>query len=449
MAGPCLPQLPAFLTGSWSHVFCPVVERALRGIIRPRCHQQHLANAGTVGYKNSRAEFSDIFSSYLKTDAGHGIYAPTIAQQFTQGDLASTNNELDFSINGNGMFRLSSDAAGTQRVAYTRNGEFHFAPVATAAGTSPSEKYIVNANGNYLTGWAAGAATTGTPGVLKLVDSVAAQPTTTSTLRFNLDDRASQPTTATFDPADPNSFNWSSSQQVFSGVNGDTTAHELKFYFVKTATANTWDVYTRIDGVAPAEEAAGPRQLTFSTTGLLASGGTLTSTGSITATSETIDPLTGAATTTTSTVSLPIAIDLSTSTQFATGFDNGQSVQDGYKDGLLASTTLAPDGTLQGRYSNGKTQTIGKVALATFINPNGLQAIGDNLWLETTNSGAANIGAAATSGRGVMASNSLEQSNVDLAAQLVDMIAMQRNYQANAQSLKTQDEVLKTLAGLR
>ena len=133
----------------------------------------------------------------------------------------------------------------------------------------------------------------------------------------------------------------------------------------------------------------------------------------------------------------------------ASGFDAGKSIQDGYKDGLLAGTTLSTDGTIQGRYSNGQTQNMGKVALATFINPNGLQSIGGNLWRETTNSGAANIGTAAQGGRGVTASNSLEQANTDTAAQLIDMITMQRNYQANAQTIKTQDDMLKTLTGLR
>ena len=409
----------------------------------------NLANASTVGFKNARPEFSDIFASYLKTDPGHGTSAKTITQQFTQGALNSTNNGLDFSINGNGMFQLSSNAAGTGNVAYTRNGEFHFSPVPTAAGTSPSEKYLVNANGSYLTGWADGVATTTTPSVLKLIDSVAGKSTSTSTLRFNLDDRATVPSNTVFDPADPSSFNWSSSQEVFSGVNGDTKTHDLQVYFAKTATPNTWNMYTRIDGAVPAEEAAGPRQVTFSSDGTLLSGGTLTSTGSLTAQSESIDPLTGASTSTSSTVALPISIDLSTSTQFAAGFDAGKAEQDGYEDGLLTGTSLSGDGKLQGRYSNGQTMTMGTVALATFANLNGLQSIGDNLWRETAASGKANIAAAGSLGHGYTASNSLEQSNVDMAAELVNMITMQRDYQANAQMIKTQDEVLRTLTGLR
>lgn len=409
----------------------------------------NLANASTVGFKNSRAEFADVFNSYLKTGVGGGALAPGVAQQFTQGSLTSTNNGLDFSINGNGMFQVVSNTSATANVAYTRNGEFHFAPVPTAAGTAPSEKYIVNANGNYLTGWAEGVATTTAPSVLKLVDSIAAKQTTTSDLRFNLDDRASVPTDPVFNPNSPASFNWSSSQEVFSGVNGDTKAHALTLYFVKTATPDTWAVHTRIDGAIPAEEAGGPRQLVFSPSGVLLSGGTMTSSAPVTAESKTTDPVTGAVTLASSTVTLPIAVNFGFTTQFASGFDAGKSQQDGYKDGLLAGTTLSTDGTIQGRYSNGQTQNMGKVALATFINPNGLQSVGGNLWRETTNSGAASIGSAAKDGRGVTASNSLERANIDTAAQLVDMITMQRNYQANAQTIKTQDDMLKTLTGLR
>lgn len=409
----------------------------------------NVANASTVGYKNSRAEFSDIFASYLKTDPGHGVYAPTVAQQFTQGSLASTNNQLDFSINGDGMFRLSKNAAGDDRIAYTRNGEFRFAPVPAAAGaattTVSGEKYIVNANGNYLTGWGDGVDTTTAPEVLKIVDSVAGQATATSNFRFNLDDRAEVPTNPVFSVDDPNSFNWSSSQEVFSGVADDYEPHTLKLYFAKTAVPDTWNVYSQIDS----DVISAAQPVTFSSTGLIASGAMFSATGSVTANVKTGDPTTGAVTTTSTVVPLTINVDLGLTTQFASGFEQARSEQDGYKSGRLNGISLATDGTIVGNYSNSKTQNIAKVALATFINPNGLQSIGENMWLETQQSGLANVGAAAANGRGVLASNSLEQSNVDLASELVDMIIMQRNYQANAQSVKTQDEVLKTLTGLR
>jgi flagellar hook protein FlgE len=214
------------------------------------------------------------------------------------------------------------------------------------------------------------------------------------------------PTNPVFSPTDPNSFNWSSSQEIFSGVTDDVSPHTLKLYFAKTAVPNTWNVYSSIDDVV--SPTAQP--VTFTPGGLLSTGGTFSSTGSVTANVETADPLTGTITTTATVVPMTIAIDLGASTQFGAGFDQAKSEQDGYKDGRLAGTSLALDGTIVGNYSNGKSQNIARVALATFINPNGLKSIGDNLWLESTQSGAANVGAAGANGRGILASNSLERS---------------------------------------
>lgn len=417
----------------------------------------NVANSSTVGFKSSRSEFSDVFAGYLasSTSVGLGVQS-TAAQQFTQGNLSSSSNMLDFSINGNGMFMVSSTngqttgtGANAQRVAYTRNGEFHFTPVTDTAGLQTGERYIVNANGNYLMGWADGVATTTTPSVLKVAPEMLPAATTSSTIRVNLDDRATDMSATTFDAGDPTTYNWSTSQTVYSGVADDTTPHTLSLYFVKTGVADTWTVYTRIDGNVPSEEAAGGRTMVFSPTGQLLSGSPLTSSASVDASAVTVDPVTGASTTTTSTVPLSINIDLTGSTEFATGYDAGKSIQDGYDSGSLVDLHVLDDGTIEGQFSNDKTVSLGKIALATFINPNGLQSIGDNLWVETANSGAANIGAADSGGRGVISSHSREESNTDITDQLVEMITQQRNYQANAQSIKTQDEILKTLSGLR
>jgi flagellar hook protein FlgE len=387
----------------------------------------NIANASTVGFKNSRGDFSDIFASYLNATPGNGAATGSVSQKFTQGSIITSGNALDFSINGNGMFQVASDPTATDRVAYTRNGEFRSEPVPTAAGVLPSERYIVNATGNYLMGWQAGAPTTGATSVLRIADAVTGLQTTESRQQVNLDDASPAIIGVPFDPAVAGSFTWSNSQTIYTGTGNDMTPRALTTYFVKTDTPNTWNVYTRLDGVAPAEEAAGPRQMVFSGAGLLLSPGQLTN-------------------------SFPdgaVTVDLSNSTQFAAASDALFSSQNGYDDGGLASISLDPGGQILGRYSNGQTLALGTVALATFVNNNGLQSIGDNLWLETANSGVANIGTAATGGRGVLGSYSLEQSNVDLAAELVDMIVMQRNYQANAQMVKTQDEVLRSLVALR
>ena len=408
----------------------------------------NLANASTAGFKGHRAEFADLFTTYMQSQSqasGTGTL-PVGVQQFTQGNIASSGNMLDLSINGNGMFMVSSDAASTERVAFTRNGEFHFAPVSTATGTSTNERYIANSTGNYLMGWADGVDTTTPPTALVVGADMAPLATSTSTIRVNLDDRATAiPATTAFSPSDPTSFNWSTSQTIYSGVAGDVTAHDLRLYFAK-ADANTWNVYSQVDGGAAI---TGPSGLTFSSTGLLLTGGNLPISGTLTAAVPTTDPVTGATTNTSSSVPVNFTVDLSGSTQFASGYDTAQSIQNGYAAGSLANMRVLRDGTIEGQFSNQQTMSLGKVALATFVNPNGLKSMGDNLWLETRDSGAANVGTAAAGGRGVIDGYSLEQSNVDLSAQLIDMITMQRNYQANAQSIKTQDDVLKTLSALR
>ena len=125
------------------------------------------------------------------------------------------------------------------------------------------------------------------------------------------------------------------------------------------------------------------------------------------------------------------------------------SEQDGYAAGHLVGLSVGADGIVQGRYSNGQTFAQGQVVLANFTNPNGLQALGNNQWSETSTSGPALVGAPNTSNLGVLTSSSVEESNVDLTAELVNLITQQRNYQANAQSIKTQDQIMQTLVNLR
>ena len=115
------------------------------------------------------------------------------------------------------------------------------------------------------------------------------------------------------------------------------------------------------------------------------------------------------------------------------------ALQDGFTSGKLTGFSIAADGTVQGRYSNGQTRALGQVVLANFTNPNGLQPLGNNMWAETAASGEAQVGAPGTANLGALQSGAVEESNVDLTAELVDMITAQRNYQANAQTIKTQD----------
>jgi flagellar hook protein FlgE len=142
-------------------------------------------------------------------------------------------------------------------------------------------------------------------------------------------------------------------------------------------------------------------------------------------------------------------VDYSDSTQFGSSFGINSLTQDGYTSGRLATFNTGADGTILGRYSNGQSKILGQVLLANFVNPNGLISLGDNAWGESSTSGAALIGTPNSGNLGVLQSSAQEDSNVDLTSELVNMITAQRVYQANAQTIKTQDQILQTLVNLR
>ncbi|HNU67400.1 MAG TPA: flagellar hook-basal body complex protein, partial [Methylotenera sp.] len=144
-----------------------------------------------------------------------------------------------------------------------------------------------------------------------------------------------------------------------------------------------------------------------------------------------------------------LTMDFAGSTQFGSNFSINSLSQDGFTSGRLASFNTGKDGTIVGRYTNGQSKTLGQVVLANFVNPNGLQSLGGNAWVESADSGVPLIGTPNTGSMGVLQSSAVEDSNVDLTAELVNMITAQRVYQANAQTIKTQDQVLQTLVNLR
>lgn len=146
---------------------------------------------------------------------------------------------------------------------------------------------------------------------------------------------------------------------------------------------------------------------------------------------------------------IPVTLDFARSTQYGNATSEKRLDQDGYKPGALQRFTTGADGTILGQYSNGQTKALGQVVLANFKNPNGLEPLGNNAWAESSNSGTPLIGTAGTGGMGVLQSGATEASSVDLTAELVNMITAQRVYQANAQTIKTQDSVLQTLVNLR
>ncbi len=380
----------------------------------------NVSNASTSGFKSSSAQFADVFASSLTggggTQVGIGTTINAVKQSFTQGNISVTNNPLDVAINGGGFFRMSDNGA----ISYTRNGQFLI----------DKDGYVVNSAAQRLTGYAAtatGVIVPSTPSEIRVDTSdLTPQATSLSEVGLNLDSRQSVPATA-FAVTDPTSYNASTSMSVYDTLGN---SHVMGIYFVKTATANQWSLYTNLDGGAPTAATT----VTFTAAGQLSG---------FTPVAQSFAVTTGA------TSPMTYNLDLTGSTQFGSSFGVNRIAQDGYTSGRLSGVAISPDGIMQGRYSNGQSRNLSQIVLVNFNNPNGLQPLGGNQWAESSASGQPIIGAPASGTLGVLQSAAIEESNVDLTAELVSMITAQRNYQANAQTIKTQDQVLQTLVNLR
>ena len=389
----------------------------------------NVSNANTVGFKQSRAEFADVFANSLtgtgSAQIGIGTKLSTVAQQFTQGNITSTSNSLDIAINGDGFFRMSDNGA----VTYSRNGQFQM----DKAG------YIVDSSSKRLTGYvadAAGALATGSPAEIN-INTADSQPTATTNIfgLVNLDSRNSVLPAAGFDPTDPTTYHNSTAVTTYDSLGN---AHTLQNYFVKTASTagtTTWSIFTTADGAPTPALPAVTSTLVFDGTGIAPVATTINPV-SFPVTTGAVTPLT-------------LSLDYSKSTQFGSNFGVNALSQDGYTSGRLAGFTTGADGAIVGRYTNGQSKTLAQLVLANFVNPNGLQSLGGNSWSESAESGSALLGKPNTGTLGVLQASAQEDSNVDLTAELVNMITAQRVYQANAQTIKTQDQVLQTLVNLR
>ncbi len=384
----------------------------------------NVANASTIGYKAARAEFADVFANSLAGGAGVqigiGAQVAAVRQQFSQGNIVTTSNPMDVAINGAGFYRLSTN--GT--ISYARNGQFSL----------DRDGYIVTNSGARLTGYPAdanGHIVASTPIDLQVsLANIAPRATTDARVAINLDSRENVPTAA-FSIADPTSYNSSTAMTVYDSQGN---AHTLTLYFRKSA-ANTWDVYGAADGaVLNGGTALGT--MNFGGNGLLA--GNVTMNVSI--------PLANGAATP---LAFPVTFPVSDMTQFGVNFSVSQLQQDGFTTGRLAGFAIGSDGVILGRYTNGQTRAQGQIVLANFINPQGLVALGGNEWAETSESGQPLVSTPGSGNLGTLQSGALEEANVDLTEELVKMITAQRVYQANAQTIRTQDQVMQTIVNLR
>ena len=383
----------------------------------------NLANVATTGFKGSRAEFADLFASTQQgvsaTAVGNGVAVSEVAQQFAQGNIETTGNNLDLAISGNGFFTTSQNGA----LAYTRDGQFQV----DNAGN------VVNAQGAKLQVYpplpTGGFNTGGLTNLSLTTGESAPQATTTAQITANLPANAAQPADALFSPTDSASYNNSTSLTVYDSLGA---AHTATLYFIKGATVNDWSTQLYVDGTAVGTAQA----LDYSNTGALVTPAN----GQVTFPAYT--PATGAA-------PLNMTFNFSTTTQFGDNFGVTAVQQDGFTTGKLTGISIDSTGVVQARFTNGRSVNLGQVALANFANPQGLQQLGNASWAQTNASGAAVAGVAGNSGFGTIQSGSVEESNVDTTSALVGMITAQRNFQANAQMIQTDDQITQTIINIR
>lgn len=397
----------------------------------------NVANSGTVGFKQSQVQFSDIYASTLTgsgaSQIGIGTQVARVAQLFSQGNVTASNNPLDMAINGDGFFRMSTGGS----ISYARNGQFILS----------KEGFIENAAGGRLTGYMAdlnGVVATGAPTELVINKAdLAPQATTTYDLALKLDSRKPDLVAANFDPNDPLTFSDATSAPVYDSLGN---SHTLRTFYVKTA-GGQWSVFATNDGVLVPAGTAVPAPVPAFLPGQI---GTMTfNTGGALTGTVPLPLVANMAVTTGAATPFNISIDHTGTQQFAGDFGISKQLPNGYYAGTLTGFALSSNGDIVGRYTNGQVKTLGQVILSSFANPNGLQNIGGNQWVETAESGVPRTSTPGSSGLGSVQSSRIEESNVDLTAELVNMITAQRVYQANAQTIKTQDQILQTLVNLR
>lgn len=385
----------------------------------------NIANVNTTGFKESRAEFADLFSNSAyglsRNAIGSGVKLSNVAQQFSQGNIDPTGRSLDMAIDGEGFFTLSKNGARS----FSRAGNFQ-TDAQGFVGTPDGARLQVYPPRTNADGFDVGRVTD----LQLLTTDSPPRPSSRVNLMFTLPGNAPQPTMATFDPTEPNSYSHSTGGiTVFDSLG---VGHVQTSYLVKTANPNEWQVHNYVDG----DSVGNPTTLQFSDSGAL-----LAPTDGRIA----LDPFTpsnGAGV-------LELSLDLSGSTQYGESFQLRDTRQDGYAAGKLNEVSISAEGVVFARYSNGADQPLGQIALTTFVNPQGLQPQGNNMWAETYGSGAGRTGAPDSSDFGQIQAGALESSTVDLTEQLVNMIVAQRNFQANAQMISTQDQVTQTVINIR
>lgn len=428
----------------------------------------NISNASTVGFKKSRAEFVDVYAaSYQgisRLASGNGVRTSQIQQQMNEGNIEYTDNNLDLAISGKGFFTVND--GGQQK--YTRAGQF--APDDEGYVTNGRDQRLQvfppNGDGTFNTGQLQDLRLSTEEGPPKQTES--------SEVGLNLnadDDPIDTATYPDFDPNNPDTYNYSTSQTTYDSLGAK---HEFNMYFRKT-DKNEWDVYTRMtdnvddedgpdgtgagDGFAETDDpyvdsggntiddVTAPKTLEFNPDGSLdqidgAAPDAVDYSFTIDNGAEGNDgnPVAG---------TMDFQVDFTNATQYAKDSATNRLNQDGYASGLLTGINVNDDGVVQANYTNGDARDLGRVALSNFANPQGLQPDGDTAWVESPDSGEPLLGEPGTSNMGLIQSGAVEASNVDIAEELVNLITAQRNYQASSKTIQTQDTITQTLINLR
>ncbi|MGD0961642.1 MAG: flagellar hook protein FlgE [Methylomonas sp.] len=425
----------------------------------------NIANVNTDGFKQSVSEFSDVYASSIagvsSITPGSGVSVANDAQQFSQGILQGTNNNLDMAISGGGFFTLAQSPTNTNDLSYSRDGEFEL----------DQNGYLVNNQGNAVMAYAPNGATVAagfSTGVLQpiKIDTLTGPPTPTSTINLNVNLNASNsvPSVTPFSPTNPSSYNSQTSATIYDSLG---TPHIITTYFVNAgsstdttgATVTDWQAYhyisdpatptaqTPLDATSigssvstatiPTATATTPvpGDLTFDSSGNLISP----TGGDFSLETYTVNPPTGAA---------PITIsdmNYSGSTQVQQAFSVNGQTQNGLPAGQLTGVSIDDTGVISANFSNGGTLPLGQVALSNFANVNGLSKIGSTSWKQSSSSGPATLGTAGSGSLGTIQSGSVETSNVNLSNELVNLIVAQQAYQANAKTITTENNIMTSI----
>jgi flagellar hook protein FlgE len=383
----------------------------------------NISNNATTGFKRSRVEFADLYSSSggsSKTQTGQGVDVTNVRQEFTQGSVQTTSRNLDLAVEGQGMFRLEGNGAAV----YTRAGNFGL----------DEDGYIVNSDDQFLTGFGVNNNNEIQPVIAKIqISTNDLPPKATEEIELTMNFDTKSEVLPPFDITDQETYNYSTAVAVYDSVGASQLTN---MYFRKDAP-NSWTVFSVVNGSEINQ--AGGDSINFDSSGQLTTVNGLAATEF---TSNIFNPASGAE-------PMQLNFKIPDITQYDNAFGITKIAQDGFSAGRLEDFDIDASGIVFGSFSNGESKRMGQVSLTNFANVGGLRQVGSTSWAETQESGSPATGSPGSASLGSLKSGALEGSNVDLTQELVAMIGAQRSFQANAQVVSTSDTITQTVINMR